>query len=266
MASWQLSARQRSFHFSIKQIMQHKLTELFSKTSNLLSSITHKTALYMTCTDRESSKTLIEKQCSKIDFIKYGINQRKNSMNFLLSESRELESSVSEILASDDGVVGVVVSGGSDIHAVVGLDVAASGVVTGDTSLGLLSERPARVVSADAVDSVDEDAGGLLHVLLGVPGTLDVVVSSVNLHQAPAVALATIAVSPSVLPVPGLEGRASSGLSGDDGTDKVVVDVLLGTGAASLGLVLSELGPIVGSKSLRAGFATSVAVAVLNRN
>ena len=108
--------------------------------------------------------------------------------------------------------------------------------------------------------------GGLLHVLLGVPGTLDVVVSSVNLHQAPAVALATVAVSPSVLTVPGLEGRASSGLSGDDGTDKVVVDVLLGTGAASLGLVLSELGPIVGSKSLRAGLATSVAVAVLNRN
>ena len=187
-------------------------------------------------------------------------------MNFLLSESRQLESSVSEILASDNGVVGVVVSGGSDVHAVVGLDVAAAGVVAGDTSLGLLSESPARVVSADAVDSVDEDAGGLLHVLLGVPGTLDVVVSSVNLHQAPAVALATIAVSPSVLPVPGLEGSASSSLSGDDGTDKVVVDVLLGTGAASLGLVLSELRPIVGSKSLRASFATSVAVAVLNRN
>ena len=180
-----------------------------------------------------------------------------------MSEFRELESSASEILASDDGVVGVVVSGGSDVHAVVGLDVSAAGVVAGDTSLGLLGERPARVVSADAVDSVDKDAGGLLHVLLGVPSTLDVVVSSVDLHQAPAVALATIAVSPSVLAVPALEGSAGSGLSGDDGTDQVVVDVLLAAGAAGLGLVLSELGPIVGSKSLRAGLATRAAVAVL---
>lgn len=180
-----------------------------------------------------------------------------------MSELRELESSASEILASDDGVVGVVVSGGSDVHAVVGLDVSAAGVVAGDTSLGLLGERPARVVSADAVDSVDKDLGGLLHVRLGVPSTLDAVVSSVDLHQAPAVALATIAISPSVLAVPGLEGSAGSGLSGDDGTDQVVVDVLLGAGAAGLGLVLSEIGPIVGSKSLRAGLTTSAAVAVL---
>jgi hypothetical protein len=176
---------------------------------------------------------------------------------------RELESSASEILASDDSVVGVVVSGGSDVHAVVGLDVSAAGVVAGDTSLGLLGERPAGVVSADAVDSVDKDAGGLLHVRLGVPSALGVVVSSVDLHQAPAVALTTIAISPSVLAVPGLEGSAGSGLSGDDGTDQVVVDVLLASGAASLCLVLSEIGPIVGSKSLRAGLATRAAVAVL---
>jgi len=184
---------------------------------------------------------------------------------FVLSEFKELESSVSEILASDAGVVGVVVSGCSDVHTVVCLDIAAAGVVARDTSLGLLSERPARVVSADAVDSVDEDAGGLLEVSLGVPCTLDVVVSSVDLHQAPAVALATVAVTPSVLAVPGLESGTSSGLSGDDGTDQVVVDVLLVTGGASLRLVLAEVGPIVGSKSLRTGLATSAAVSVLKK-
>ena len=184
---------------------------------------------------------------------------------FVLSEFKELESSVSEILASDAGVVGVVVSGCSDVHTVVCLDIAAAGVVARDTSLSLLSERPARVVSADAVDSVDEDAGGLLEVSLGVPCTLDVVVSSVNLHQAPAVALATVAVTPSVLAVPGLESGTSSGLSRDDGTDQVVVDVLLVTGGASLRLVLAEVGPIVGSKSLRTSLATSAAVSVLKK-
>ena len=186
-------------------------------------------------------------------------------MVYLFTEAVKLESSGSEPLSSDAGVVGVVVSGGTDVHAVVGLDVTASSVVSGDTTLGLLGKSPARVVSADAVDGVDEDLGGLLQVSLRVPGALGVVVSSIDLHQTEAVAGAAVAITPAVLAVPGLESGASSGLSGDDTTDDVVIDSLGGTSSSGLGLVLSEVGPIVGGKSLGAGLAAGSAVTVLKQ-
>ena len=52
--------------------------------------------------------------------------------------------------------------------------------------------------------------GYLLKVLLWVPGALNVVPSLVDLHESPAVALSPVAVAPTVLPVPRLQGRASS--------------------------------------------------------
>ena len=60
---------------------------------------------------------------------------------------RDLETSVTVVVGAGDDVGGVVIASGADVHAVVGLDVAAAGVVARDTTLGLLLELPARVLA-----------------------------------------------------------------------------------------------------------------------
>ena len=94
-----------------------------------------------------------------------------------------LESVLSVPLSTRDTIVGVVVARGSDVHAVVGLDVSTSGIVARDAALGLLLLSPRGMVATDAVDGVDQNLGRLLHVLRGVVRSLWRVVTPIDLHQ-----------------------------------------------------------------------------------
>jgi len=135
-----------------------------------------------------------------------------------------LKSVASVPLSTRYTIVGVVVTGGANIHTVVGLDVATSGVVARDAALSLLLLGPRGVVATDAVNCIDQNLGCLFHVLLRIVVALGSMVTSVNLHQTESVASATMAIAPSKLAIPSLESRAGTRFAGNNRANDTMIN------------------------------------------
>ena len=66
-----------------------------------------------------------------------------------------LEARVSVVVGTRDNIGGVVITGGTNIHTIVCLDVAAAGIVTRDATFCFLLELPAGVLPGNTVDGIN---------------------------------------------------------------------------------------------------------------
>ena len=113
----------------------------------------------------ETRNNCEKSHCRKILFLRYKKSIRKFMATYL-------EIVISVVVGTGDNIRRVIVTSGTNVHTIVGLDVTASSIVTRDTTLGFLFEFPAGVFASNTVDGIDEDISGLFNMLLRVPFTL----------------------------------------------------------------------------------------------
>ena len=85
---------------------------------------------------------------------------------------KDLKTSISVVVGTGDNIRRVIITSGTNVHSIVGLNVTATSILTRDTTLGLLFEFPGGVFSCNTVDGINQDIGGLFNMLLGIPCTL----------------------------------------------------------------------------------------------
>ena len=66
-----------------------------------------------------------------------------------------LEARVSVVVGTRDNIRRVVITGGTNVHTVICLNVAAAGIVTRDATFGFLLELPAGVLPGNTVDGIN---------------------------------------------------------------------------------------------------------------
>ena len=113
----------------------------------------------------ETRNNCEKSHCRKILFLRYKKSIRKFMATYL-------EIVISVVVGTGDNIRRVIVTSGTNVHTIVGLDVTASSIVTRDTTLGFLFEFPAGVFASNTVDGIDEDISSLFNMFLRVPTTL----------------------------------------------------------------------------------------------